>query len=139
MFTIKRQTNKNYFPMLSSYCRTKALFPGAVFSVKAIKVQMYNFLRLRDQNTKWRPSMQPLRLFRAHWHHPKPFIIQCKGLCKNIQHKRNISPDPQNLKCELQVWTISIPISVALWNLSRSLVFQIEAEKYNFNGVLATF
>ena len=54
----------------------KALFPGAVFSVKAIKVQMYNFLRLRDQNTKWRPSMQPLRLFRARWYHPNPFNVK---------------------------------------------------------------
>ena len=61
-----KQTNKQKYFSNFVLLLPKALFPGAVFSVKAIKVQMYNFLRLRDQNTKWRPSMQPLRLFRAH-------------------------------------------------------------------------
>ena len=65
MFTIKQTNKQKYFSNVVLFL-PKALFPGAVFSVKAIKVQMYNFLRLRDQNTKWRPSMQPLRLFRAH-------------------------------------------------------------------------
>ena len=117
------------FPFQQRKC-----FPGALFSIfweNQSKVQVYNFLPLRDQTTEWEDQCTPLLLYRANWY----FLKQLR--LKPLTNISLLTPKTLLCKCEFgskfPFWS-----QPHFWDLYGSPGFQpVVTENFNFIAFLA--